>query len=257
MTDVLTAQGYPAAHGSPDGEPSCSEESPARLEESYGARFQAWLAGLAHPYLGGDPVELGSGRGDRVRTWLDLGVTRITLGEPDRARRDGLARRFGADPQVRVCDLDLGDPESLPGASYTALVSCGVLSRVSDPAASLRAAYRLCGPGAYVVTVVPALGRVGRHPGRESGLPRRFTRASLAQAYDDAGIPVERVRYVNAPGLLGQYLSGTALGRVPGHELLATVWDRTLVPLARRVERRLWPPFGQVVHAVGRVPGRR
>jgi hypothetical protein len=41
----------------------------------------------------------------------------------------------------------------------------------------------------------------------------------------------------------------------PGDGALMRVWDRTVVPLARRTERVVRPPFGQSLFAVGRVPG--
>jgi hypothetical protein len=40
----------------------------------------------------------------------------------------------------------------------------------------------------------------------------------------------------------------------PGDGPLLQVWDRTVVPVARRWEQTHRAPFGQSVFAVGRVP---
>ena len=43
--------------------------------------YIAWLASLARPYLGDDPLEVGAGAGDYAAAWLAGGLQRITLSE--------------------------------------------------------------------------------------------------------------------------------------------------------------------------------
>ena len=45
--------------------------------------YIAWLASLARPYLGDDPLEVGAGAGDYAAAWLAGGLQRITLSELD------------------------------------------------------------------------------------------------------------------------------------------------------------------------------
>ena len=47
--------------------------------------YIAWLASLARPYLGDDPLEVGAGAGDYAAAWLAGGLQRITLSEIGRA----------------------------------------------------------------------------------------------------------------------------------------------------------------------------
>jgi hypothetical protein len=89
---------------------------------------------------------------------------------------------------------------------------------------------------------------------RAVGHVRRYTRASLGQAYRDAGLTVERLHYVNAPGLPAWFVGVRLLRMTPGDGVLLRLWDRFVVPVARFAESRWVPPFGQSLFAVGRVP---
>ena len=78
---------------------------------------------------------------------------------------------------------------------------------------------------------------------------------ALRAAYEQAGLTVERLHYVNAPGLPAWIVGMRLLGMTPGDGPTVRAWDRFVVPVARAIERRVRPPFGQSAFAVGRVPG--
>lgn len=215
-------------------------------------RYHAWLTGLALPYLGEHPVELGSGLGDYAERWLDDGVARITVTERDESRLAVLSERFAADPRVQVLDLDVLQP---PSGNWTSFVALNVLEHIPDHIAALRAAHRLLVPGGSVVMFVPAFAFAMSAFDRQVGHVRRYTRRTLAAAYEDAGLRIERLHYVNAPGLLAWLVGMRLLRMTPGDGPLLQAWDRAVIPVAQALERRVRPPFGQSVFAVGRVPG--
>jgi len=66
-------------------------------------------------------------------------------------------------------------------------------------------------------------------------------------------LAVHRLHYVNAPGLPARIVGMRLLRMTPGDGRLLRVWDRLVIPTARRAESRWTPPFGQSVFAVGRV----
>ena len=58
-------------------------------------RYHEWLTDLAAPYLGDDPIELGSGLGDYARRWLDKDCCQhITVTDVDHSRLTYLRERF-------------------------------------------------------------------------------------------------------------------------------------------------------------------
>ncbi|MCW2832587.1 MAG: class SAM-dependent methyltransferase, partial [Nocardioides sp.] len=131
-----------------------SELQTIALESNASAvNYHAWLCSMARPYLGSNPLELGSGLGDYAQTWLDGGLEQIAISEIEPRRRSMLEDRFGRDPRVRIVDVDLSD--DAPG-DFSSIVSFNVMEHVPDDMAAFRAAHALLARGGYFVTFAPA-----------------------------------------------------------------------------------------------------
>jgi SAM-dependent methyltransferase len=215
-------------------------------------RYRAWLTERALPYLGTHPLEIGSGLGDFAASWLAAGVPRITVSDLEPDRLALLRARFSRDPRVEVRRLDLLDA---PRLQHTSLVAFNVLEHIPDHVGVLRAAHRLVVPGGAVVMFVPAFPFAMSELDRALGHVRRYTRRTLRAAYDEAGLPVECLHHVNAPGLPAWFVGMRLLRMRPRDGRLLRWWDTLVVPLARSTENLVRPPFGQSLFAVGRVPG--
>ena len=136
------------------------------------------------------------------------------------------------------------------------MVMINVLEHIADHVGALRAARRLVRPGGRVVLFVPAFPFAMSDFDRAVGHVRRYTTGSLRAALTEAGLEVEDLRYVNMPGLPAWFVGMRLLRMTPGEGRLLAVWDRFVVPAARRWEARHRPPFGQSVFATARVPQR-
>jgi SAM-dependent methyltransferase len=214
--------------------------------------YQRWLADLARPFLGSHPVELGSGIGDYAATWLST-VPRMTVTEADDTRLKGLVDRFADDPRVDVRPLFLPTDER---GDHSAAVALNVLEHIEDDVAGLRSIGGLLRPGGAVVLIVPAFPAAMSRFDRTIGHFRRYTVASLRTALDEAGLRIEQIQYINPVGLMGWYVACRTLRLAPHNGPMVRLYDRLVVPLARRLERRWQPPFGQSVFAVARTPDR-
>jgi SAM-dependent methyltransferase len=214
--------------------------------------YQRWLADLARPYLGSDPVELGSGLGDYAAEWLNT-VPRITVTEADDSRLKALTERFVDDARVDVRPLFLPTDER---AKHSAAVALNVLEHVEDDVAGLRSVGGLLRPGGAVVLIVPAFPSAMSRFDRTIGHFRRYTVASMGAALTAAGLRIEQLRYINPVGLAGWYVACRTLRLSPRNGVMVRTYDRLVVPMARRIERRWEPPFGQSVFAVARTPER-
>ena len=214
-------------------------------------RYNRWIADLTLPFLGDDPLEIGSGIGVSAELWLDAGLSAITTTELDPDSLVRLHERFDSDPRVRITTMDL---EDAPGANHTAVVALNVLEHIEDDSGALRGAARLVRPGGHIVIFVPAFPFAAGRFDRLIGHYRRYTIDTISRAFAEAGIDVASVRYVNAPGLVAWFLGVRVLGLVPGDGPLLRAWDRLVVPVARKLEARWCPPFGQSVLAIGRTP---
>jgi cyclopropane fatty-acyl-phospholipid synthase-like methyltransferase len=221
------------------------------LESLNGAvNYHAWVCDLVRPYLGDDPLEIGSGLGDYAARWLADGVPRITVSEADASRLVRLSERFAIDDRVTVRALDLCDAG--PG-TYSALVAVNVLEHIEDDVAALRAAAGLVRTGGAVIMFVPAFPIGMSAFDHTVGHFRRYRRGTLSAAYAAAGLRLERLHHVNAPGLPAWIVGMRLLRMTPQDGPTVRAWDRYVIPLARAAESRVAPPFGQSLFAVGRV----
>ena len=211
--------------------------------------YRRWLVDLALPYLGDDPLEVGSGLGLYAADWRAAGVPRLTVSEADPSRLAGLRSRFADDAAVVVRELSVPVVEQ---AAYTSVVAYNVLEHVADDAAALMAFRGLLRPGGRVVLLVPAFpSALGRFD-RDIGHHRRYRKSSLRAVAEDAGLDVEMLRYVNCVGLLGWYVVVKLLRGRPRAGVLLSAYDKVVVPVLRRLEARRPPPFGQSLLLVAR-----
>jgi SAM-dependent methyltransferase len=210
--------------------------------------YRNWLVSLALPYLGEHAIEIGAGQGHYVEDWADAGV-RITASEAEPGRLEFLRKRFAGNELVDVAEYRA--PAEV-GGSYSAAVAYNVLEHIPDDVAALRGFAKLLRPGGAVVLIVPAfefaMGRFDRAVGHQ----RRYRVGTLRAALEQAGLRVERIHYVNSLGLLAWFVGMRLLRMTPGEGPILTVWDRGVIPVLHRFERRRKPPFGQSVFAVAR-----
>jgi SAM-dependent methyltransferase len=211
--------------------------------------YRRWLVDMAVPYLGDNPLEVGSGLGHYAADWAAAGIARWTASEADDVRLGGLRRRFAGDPRVRVRKLVVPIQES---AQYSAVVAYNVLEHIPDDVSALKAFAGLLRPGGRVVLIVPAFPSAMGRFDLAVGHQRRYRRASLRQVAEAAGLDVEVLRHVNSIGLLGWYVVVKGLRAQPKAGLMLTAYDRAVVPWLRRVEARTAPPFGQSLFLVAR-----
>jgi SAM-dependent methyltransferase len=221
------------------------------LEALEGARnYNAWVASLVRPYLGDDPIEIGSGTGTYAELWLADGLGRLTVSDTDPAMVERLRSRFAEDGRVAVHELDLLDA---PEAQHSALVALNVLEHIADDVRALGATQRLVRPGGAVVVFVPAFEFAMSRFDREIGHYRRYTVDRLRSVFVEAKLAVVDVAYVNAPGLLAWTVGMRLLRMSPREGVVLRCWDLAVIPATRRLEACRRPPFGQSVLGVGRI----
>jgi ubiquinone/menaquinone biosynthesis C-methylase UbiE len=214
------------------------------------ANHRRWFAGFAKPYLGGHPIEIGSGFGDYALEWIPA-VDKYTATEADPALLAQLRQHMEAYPSVSVKQLLLPSSEQ---ANHSCLVAYNVLEHITDDVTALRSMAQLVQPGGYVVLVCPAFPFAMSPVDVATGHVRRYTKRSMSAALTAAGLQVETVRYANSLGLVCYYTFTSLLRKAPSRGATMTIYDRLVVPLVQLLERAVRPPFGQSVLAVARVP---
>jgi SAM-dependent methyltransferase len=214
------------------------------------ANHRRWFAAFARPYLGEHPIEIGSGFGDYAKQWIPH-VDKFTATEADPALLPDLQAEMAAYSNVEVSLLLLPTPER---ADHSCLIAYNVLEHIEDHVGALESMARLVRPDGHIILVCPAFPFAMSPVDIATGHVRRYTKRSMRQALNAAGLDVVDIRYANSLGLICYYAFTSVLKRQPKIGGTISFYDRLLVPVIRLAERLVGrPPFGQSVVAIARV----
>jgi 2-polyprenyl-3-methyl-5-hydroxy-6-metoxy-1,4-benzoquinol methylase len=213
------------------------------------ANYQTWLYDLASPHLGPTCLEIGSGRGDLTGHLAE--GRRLVATDVSEQFVGILEDRFADSSNVTVRHLDMDT--FVPDERYDSIVMMNVLEHIEDDGAALKTLREALNPGGRIVLYVPAFMLLYSDFDREIGHYRRYRKKQLRELVQRAGFEVVDQRYVNSLGALGWFVYSRVLGRKPSDQLTISACDRIVVPIVRRVEGRIPPPFGLSVLVVGRV----
>jgi hypothetical protein len=209
-----------------------------------------WFIELALPYLGDNPIEIGSGLGDYALEWAPH-VPRFTATEADPDRLVSLKERLAEHPNIEVRQMLLPHHES---GEHSAAVSYNVLEHIEDHVGALSSMKDLVRPGGAVIIIVPAFMFAMGPADIATGHVRRYTKKTLGAAMTEAGLEVERIHYANALGLIGYFMATKVFRLMPKEGPMVKVYDTLVLPATKGAEQLVRPPFGQSVFAVARVP---
>ncbi len=210
-----------------------------------------WFIELALPYLGDNPIEIGSGLGDYALEWSEH-LPRFTATEADPDRLVLLKERLADRPNIEVRQMLLPTTET---GSYSAAVSYNVLEHIEDHATALRSMATLVKPGGRVILIVPAFMFAMSAVDIATGHIRRYTKKTMRAAMDEAGLEIEKLHYANALGLIGYYGATSIFKLAPKEGPMVKVYDSLVLPVTKAAESIVKPPFGQSVFVVARTPG--
>ncbi len=219
-------------------------------------RYNAWQFEQIEPYLGRRVLEVGSGIGNMSAHIVAAGREVVVLTDTDAWYQAQLRQRFADRPEVQVSSLTLPDPTAAGRFRPLALdtvIALNVVEHIEDDVGTLRSMAELLAPAGRVVVLVPALPSIFGSLDEELGHYRRYTRASLAAAFQAAGLALERMFWFNRVGTLGWWFNA----RVRRTRLIPLAQLRSfdsMVPVLR-AERFLPLPFGQSLIAIGRSDG--
>jgi SAM-dependent methyltransferase len=212
-------------------------------------RYQAWIASMCEPYLGASCLEVGAGAGDMSELFASHTKTTATDVSPHWLSH--LRDRF-ADGRAEVAELDLLDPDALPGRRWSSTAMVNVLEHLPDDRAALAAVHARLEPGGHVLLFVPAFEALYSRFDHLVGHHRRYTRRHLCRILREAGFHVVEARYVNIVGAVAWWVLARQLRQVPTGNRAVKVYDRAVVPWLSRLEARVSPPFGQSLFVAAR-----
>jgi len=215
-------------------------------------RYRAYQYDLIAPHCGRRVLEVGAGLGEFAAQFT--GLDRLVLTDADPDAVELLAERFADRPEVEARQLALGGDLKLD-TPVDSIIAINVLEHIEDDAAALKSLARLVVPGGTIVLWVPGYQQLYGEFDRRVGHFRRYTPATLRDAFERAGLQVEVTKPVNLLGGIAWWAAVRRGGSTKPNPRLVTIYDRFVVPITRAVEAVVPVPFGQTVLGVARVPG--
>ncbi|MFZ0666362.1 MAG: class I SAM-dependent methyltransferase [Acidimicrobiales bacterium] len=208
--------------------------------------YSNWIYDLTAPHLGHRVLEVGAGHGTMTELFIERAEKVVATDVTERCA-DLLSARFSGDPRV---DVMLGKiSEAAEHGPFDSAVLINVLEHIEDDDEALAQLSGLLKPGGRLVLWVPAFALLYSDFDRRIGHYRRYQRKNLAAQLMRSGYEVVDIRYVNPIGAVGWFFIARLAKRVPNRRV-AMIFDRYLVPVVSRIEKKFRPPFGQSVFAV-------
>lgn len=234
----------------------------ASSEAMQGARnYFRWQLDAVSSHVGARVLEVGCGAGGLTRVLLDR--AKVVSVDADPALIERLRLRLAGHSEWVgvVADLtDLRFGELVTPHGCDSATAFNVIEHIEDDVAALAALRTALPPGGRAAFLVPAHAALYGAFDAAVGHHRRYGLEELAGKATRAGFRVDRSFYFNALGALGWFVNYRLLRvrRVDrGTTLQVGLFDRYVVPVARRLERRFPPPFGLSAICLATVPNAR
>jgi 2-polyprenyl-3-methyl-5-hydroxy-6-metoxy-1,4-benzoquinol methylase len=208
--------------------------------------YASWILNLAAPYLGREVLEVGAGHGTMTELLAER-TDRVVATDLSSRCTDLLCTRFLNEPRVNVMLGPIRD--AADRGPFDSAVLINVLEHIEEDDKALAELHDLLKPGGRLILWVPAFALLYSDFDRSIGHHRRYRRNELAAQLNRSGFQIVDLRYVNAVGAIAWFLMVRLAKRIPNRRA-AMIFDRYVVPVVRRVEKKYHPPFGQSVFVV-------
>jgi SAM-dependent methyltransferase len=228
--------------------------SSSELNAVAGARnYYRWITRRFEPYLGARVVEVGAGIGTYSEYLLGLpGTRQLTAIEPASNTFPILKAKLAAFPQAQALAGYLGDYAA--ALSADSVVAVNVLEHVEHDEEFLRLAWNIVVPGGRLLLFVPAVPAIFGTLDTAFEHHRRYSRRVLRHKLEEAGWSIEKITYMNLPGILPWVVAGRILRWSSISSRSARFYDRIVIPVTAAIEEMLPIPIGQSLLAVARKP---
>ncbi|RJL30767.1 class I SAM-dependent methyltransferase [Bailinhaonella thermotolerans] len=204
------------------------------------------------PHVGRSLLEIGSGLGDFAEQFLPR-LDRLVVSDFDPYCVEQLRKRFADRSDVDV--LQFGLPTEIPLAEpVDTVVMMNVLEHIEEDVEALKSLARVVQPGGRIVIWVPGYMQLYGDFDRKVGHVTRYTPKTLRATVEAAGLRPQVLKPINFLGGLAWWVAVRKGGVGYPDPRLVKIYDRTVVPTTRFIEKLITPPFGQTVFCVARVP---
>ena len=216
---------------------------------SEGRNYYRSLVESFRPWIGKQVVEVGAGIGTFAQHLLSIEtVESLVALEPGKNTFPLLRQRLEGNSRAEPIRAYL---HQIPALDADSVVAVNVMEHVENDLDFLQHAHRVTHADGKLLLYVPALPAIYGSLDVALEHHRRYTRKTLRKVMEEAGWFVEKISYVNLPGVLAWYVAGRILRKTSISGAEVGIYDRFVIPLTSRLEKIWSPPIGQSLIAIG------
>lgn len=219
--------------------------------------YYQWLFDDIRPYIGKYIVEVGAGVGSFSRSLLTTKPRTLHLIEPSKRTYKKLKENMDAQKQsgtaITVHNGYLSTAaKKLEAGKLDTFVYINVFEHIEDDVAELEHIRSLLKKNGHAIIFVPALKGLYSEFDKSIGHYRRYTKKSLRELCEKAGMEVVSMQYRDVVGIASWWTSFVLLRRKTLSPSLVATYDKFFVPIIRAVESRLRVPVGKNILLVAK-----
>jgi SAM-dependent methyltransferase len=216
------------------------------------SNYYSWIFDTFSSSLHGRCLEIGSGAGNFTRFLMTSpSIGSLTCLEPSLPFSSILAGQLHGFPGASVIEATIEEYLSEPRDSgFDSIVSINVLEHVENDRAAVAGIADLLVPGGRFCLIVPAHPWLFGSLDTVFGHHRRYDRRSLDELVSTSALKAVDVGYMNSLGMLPWFVMGRILHLRRWNPGSVGLYDRWMIPMLRRIERRFRPPAGQSLYAI-------
>jgi SAM-dependent methyltransferase len=223
---------------------------------SEASNYHRWILGIFAPYLGRHLVEVGAGLGSFSELILrHHACETLALVEPSAEMYQQLearARRMPTSPRVDTYHANFPEAAPLIKAKHSldSVIYVNVLEHIADDEVELAAIHRALSDHGRVFIFVPALSWLFGAFDERVGHLRRYTKSELEEKLRRTGFQTIISTYFDLAGIAPWWIKYRLLKSTKMQPGGVRLYDRYIVPTARRFEAVIHPPIGKNVIVV-------
>ncbi|MBN2612984.1 MAG: class I SAM-dependent methyltransferase [Bacteroidales bacterium] len=205
--------------------------------------YPKWIISEFKPYIGQHVAEVGAGSGN-ITALLTEHVEKLVAFEPSENMFPLLKKRFGKVDKITAINNYFGNEYLNFKECFDSLLYVNVLEHIKDDRQEIDFVYKALKPGGYLLVFVPALPFLYGEFDKNVGHYRRYTKKSIIRLVQNSGFKIARLKYFDFAGIIPWYITFVLL-KSPMTNLNVGLYDKIVVPVARRIEKFLTPPIGK------------
>jgi len=213
--------------------------------------YNRWIYESVRTHIGERVLEVGCGIGNITQFMrfkelvYGIDISREMLGMIN--QKCGKLTNF----KSSRFDIEKDDVGKLMGNDFDTVICLNVIEHLADDVAALKKMYSLLEKKGRLALLVPAYQWLYGSMDKSHGHMRRYNKKGLTGKLGKAGFRIERMFFINMPGVFGWFLNGKVLKRRHLPEKQTLLFDM-LVPLFKAFETIFNPFFGLSVICICR-----